>query len=189
MRNKNISSKFKKLLSFDFSAALGGHVSAAVWLGLFASAFAAAFLVWARDDENIDDVDDEEEDNDDDDEDEDDGGGGDQQQQKRKATRRRKRRRRRRRRRTLLTTRTSRRRWTAAVRTTLVVTTILRLILSVGPEPTLWLLGLITVYFIPFLVKKMVLKGGFTNLNFNKLTLLLKEDFNVVLYDPLLYSK
>jgi len=137
-------------------AALGGHVSAAVWLGLLASICAAAFLVWARDDDNADDVDDVEDD--DDDEDEDDGGGGDRdQQQQRKTTRRRRQQRRRRRRRTLLTTRTSRRRWTAAVRITLVVTAILRLILSVGPEPTLWLLGAITVRFIlttsPLLLK------------------------------------
>lgn len=128
------------------AVALGGHISAAVWLGLLASICAASFLLWARVDENADDVDDEEED---DDEDEDDGGengGADRkQQQQRKTTLRRKQRRRRRRRRTLLTTRTSRRRWTAAVRTTLVVTAILRLILSVGPEPTLWLLGAITV--------------------------------------------
>ncbi|VVC34830.1 Hypothetical protein CINCED_3A015582 [Cinara cedri] len=134
-------------------SALGGHVSAAVWLGLLASVSAAAFLVWARDDENADDVDDDEED---DDEDEDDAGGGsggggsggdrDQQQQQRKSTiRRRIQQQRRRRRRTLLSTRTSRRRWTTAVRTTLVVTAIFRLILSVGPEPTLWLLGAITV--------------------------------------------
>lgn len=129
------------------TAALGGHVSAAVWLGLLASVSAAAFLVWARDDENADDVDDDE---DDDDEDEDDGGGGnggdrDQQQQRKTTIRRRIQQQRRKRRRTLLSTRTSRRRWTTAVRTTLVVTAILRLILSVGPEPTLWLLGAITV--------------------------------------------
>lgn len=129
------------------TAALGGHVSAAVWLGLLASVSAAAFLVWARDDENADDVDDDE---DDDDDDEDDGGGGnggdrDQQQQRKTTIRRRIQQQRRRRRRTLLSTRTSRRRWTTAVRTTLVVTAILRLILSVGPEPTLWLLGAITV--------------------------------------------
>lgn len=114
-----------------------------MWLGLLASVCAAGFLVWARDDENDDDVDDDEEDDDDNDNDD----AADREQQKqRKITRRRRQRRRRRRRRTLLTTRTSRRRWTAAVRTTLVVTAILRLILSVGPEPTLWLLGAITVY-------------------------------------------
>lgn len=133
--------------------ALGGHFSAAVWLGLLASVCAAAFLIWARDDENADDVDeDEDEDDEEDDENEDEGGGngdGDRnQKQQRRTNRRRRKRRRRRRRRTMLTTRTSRRRWTAAVRTTLVVTAILRLILSVGPEPTLWLLGAITVCFM-----------------------------------------
>lgn len=130
---------------------LGGHFSAAVWLGLFASLFAAAFLVWARDDENVDNVDDDEEgDNEDEDDDSDGkGSGGDrdqqqqQQQKQRNATRRSNQRRRRRH--TLLTTRTTRRSWTAAVRTAVVVSTILRLILSVGPEPTLWLLGGITV--------------------------------------------
>jgi len=127
------------------ATALGGHVSAAVWLGLLASICAAAFLIWARDDDNADDVDDVEDDND---EDKDNGTVGDRDQQQRKTTRRRRQQRRRRRRRTLLTTRTSRRRWTAAVRTTLVVTAILRLILSVGPEPTLWLLGAITVCFV-----------------------------------------
>lgn len=146
---------FLRLLLFGFYAALGGHVSAIVWLGLFASAFAAGFLVWARNDENFDDVDDDEEDNDDDGEDEDEDGGSDQQQQKRKATCRRKRRRRHRQRRTLLTTRTSRRRWTTAVRSTLVVTAILRLILSVGPEPTLWLLGAITVCLFISLTKTL----------------------------------
>lgn len=140
------------LCVFFAATGLGGHFSSAVWLGLFASLFAAAFLVWARDDENADHVDDDEEDED---EDDDDGGEGksgvdrehqqqQQQQQKQRNTARR-RRQRRRRRRTLLTTRTTRRSWTAAVRTTVVVTTILRLILSVGPEPTLWLLGAITV--------------------------------------------
>jgi len=108
-----------------------------------ASFSAAVFLIWTRDDENADDVDDDDEE--DDDNNDDDGTGDRDQQQQQKVTRRRRQRRRRRRRRTLLTTRTSRRRWTAAVRTTIVVTAILRLILSVGPEPTLWLLGAITV--------------------------------------------
>lgn len=128
-------------------AALGGHVSAVVWLGLLASISAAVFLVWARDDENADDVDDDYDEDDEDDEDDSRGNGNidrDQQQQRRSNSRRRQQWRRRRRR-TLLTTRSSRRRWTTAVRTTLVVTAILRLILSVGPEPTLWLLGAITV--------------------------------------------
>lgn len=131
-----------------YFAALGGHVSAAVWLGLLASISAAVFLIWARDDENADDVDDEDEENDDN-SNENDGNDDRDQQQQQKATHRRRQRRRRRRRRTLLTTRTSRRRWTAAVRITLVVTAILRLILSVGPEPTLWLLGAITVRTLP----------------------------------------
>jgi len=110
---------------------------------LLASFSAAVFLIWTRDDENADDVDDDDEE--DDDNNDDDGSGDRDQQQQQKVIRRRRQRRRRRRRRTLLTTRTSRRRWTAAVRTTIVITAILRLILSVGPEPTLWLLGAITV--------------------------------------------